>query len=69
MRQSTVEACCRAIEEASARGPRALSDLLPDAFVPEYLYWPTDVSPPVSVKPTHFVDGGSLENLGVASAL
>ncbi len=69
MRQSMVEACCRAIEEASARGPRALSDLLPDAFVPEYLYWPTDATPPIRVKPTHFVDGGSLENLGVASAL
>ena len=68
-RQSTMEACCRAIEEAAARGPRALSDLIPDAIVPEYLYWPTDVAPPVRVKPTHFVDGGSLENLGVASAL
>ena len=69
VRQTTVEACCRAIEEASGRGSRALSDLIPDSFVPEYLYWPTDASPPIHVKPTHFVDGGSLENLGVASAL
>lgn len=63
---SIIEACCRAIEDRDARD---LPALIPDDLVPKYLYWPTYVAPGVSVKPTHFVDGGSLENLGVASAL
>jgi hypothetical protein len=43
----------------------ALQDL-----IPEYRYWPVaGVQPWPDTKPTRFADGGSLENLGVASML
>ncbi|HXT52026.1 MAG TPA: hypothetical protein VN811_13360 [Thermoanaerobaculia bacterium] len=43
----------------------ALQDL-----IPEYQYWPVaGVQPWPDTKPTRFADGGSLENLGVASML
>jgi hypothetical protein len=42
----------------------------PDAIVPEYRYWPTlNVHAPELVPPIRFADGGSLENLGLATAL
>ena len=44
-----------------------------DDLVPAYQYWPVPPAPsgqqPPPVTPTNFADGGSLENLGVASML
>ena len=44
-----------------------------DSLVPAYQYWPVPPAssgqPPPPVTPVNFADGGSLENLGVASML
>lgn len=38
--------------------------------VPKYNYWPVaDAAPNPGIQPTHFADGGNLENTGVASML
>lgn len=39
-------------------------------IVPKYNYWPVSgASPEPDIQPTHFADGGNLENTGVASML
>ncbi len=47
-----------------------LADLSPRGLVPRYRYWPVrDASPEPDLEPTHFADGGSLENTGIGGLL